>query len=115
MADRFNELLDKMRTLHDAKRADYTGGNDDILYNYRTSGNLAGIGVQKAIFSRLCEKVVRLSQTLGKGVAVTAETQQDTCLDLAIISLLLLIALEEPAWPFEPIDMSNPDVATYKI
>lgn len=94
---RFEELLQEMQELHDRKKSDYTAGNADILMNYRKSGDLAHIGVVKSIFARLCEKVIRISSILEKGgdTQVKDESIKDTCLDLAIISLLLRIAFEE--------------------
>lgn len=94
---RFEELLGQMQALHDRKKSDYTGGNADILFNYRASGELAHIGVVKSVFARLCEKVIRVSSILSKGgdTQVKDETVEDTCLDLAIISLLLRIAFEQ--------------------
>ena len=94
---RFEELLQQMQELHDRKKSDYTAGNADILHNYRTSGELAGISLPQSIFARLSEKVIRVSSILKKGgnTAVSDETVMDTCLDLAIISLLLRIAFEE--------------------
>ena len=94
---RFEELLGLMQELHDRKKSDYTAGNADILRNYRQSGNLAHISLTQSIFARLCEKVIRVSSILEKGgqTSVKDETVMDTCLDLAIISLLLRIAFEE--------------------
>ena len=96
-SSRFEQLLDQMRELHRQKRSDYTGDRPDILHNYRTAGELAGIGIEKAIFSRLAEKVIRISGILRKegDTQVKDETITDTCLDLAIIALLLRVALEE--------------------
>jgi hypothetical protein len=96
---RFEQLLGRMAELHAAKRSDYTGSSGDILFNYRTSAWLAGIEPHIGIFARLCEKVIRISSVLSKGgeVSVTDEKLTDTCLDIAVISLLLLIALEEEA------------------
>ena len=94
---RFEELLDKVKALHNAKKSDYTGTSGDILHNYRTSARLAGITTSTGIFARLCEKVVRVSSILSKNgdTKVADESITDTCLDLSIISLLLLISLEE--------------------
>lgn len=94
---RFEELLALMQELHDRKKSDYTAGNADILSNYRQSGNLAHISLAQSIFARLSEKVIRISSILKKGgqTSVKDETVMDTCLDLAIISLLLRIAFEE--------------------
>jgi hypothetical protein len=95
--NRFGELLRRMAGLHERKRTDYTGQSGDILHNYRMSAAMAGIPMHTGIFARLCEKVVRISSILQNGGAEsdTSEKITDTCLDLSIIALLLLIALEE--------------------
>lgn len=90
----FETYLDKMRDIHRAKRADYTGGGD-ILHNYRTSAKLAGIATGTGMFARLCEKIVRLSVCLPKdGTEVKDETVEDTLLDVSIIALLMLVERE---------------------
>lgn len=96
-SSRFEELLDQMRELHRQKRSDYTGDREDILHNYRTSSQMAGIPMPTGIFARLSEKVVRIGSILKKSgdTQVKDETITDTCLDLAIMALLLRIALEE--------------------
>ena len=94
---RFERLLAQMKNLHDQKRSDYTGTSGDILHNYRTSAKLAGITTAQGMFSRLCEKVVRISSVMSKGgeTQVTDERLADTYFDLAVISLLCIIESEE--------------------
>ena len=94
---RFDELLAQMKTLHDAKRSDYTGTSGDVLHNYRNSAKLAGISMQQGMFARLCEKVIRISSVLSNGgeTKVSDEKITDTYFDLAVISLLSIIASEE--------------------
>lgn len=96
---RFEELLDQMRDLHQRKRSDYTGTSGDLLWNYRNSAKLAGITTAQGMFSRLCEKVVRISSVMSKGgdTQVTDEGLKDTFFDLAVISLLCIIESEERA------------------
>ncbi len=95
--DRFNQLLMQMSELHRRKRSDYTGTTGDILHNYRQSSALAGISLEQGMFARLCEKVVRISSVLSKDgqTEVTDEKLDDTLLDLAIISLLMIIGRGE--------------------
>ena len=93
----FERLLDKVRELHRAKRSDYTGNSGDILYNYRSSASLAHIPMATGMFARLCEKVIRCSSILDKdgNVSVKDESFKDTMMDIAIISLLIIIAHNE--------------------
>lgn len=97
--DSFDKLLAKMSELHRQKRSDYTGLTGDILHNYRQSSRLAGISMEQGMFARLCEKVIRLSSVYSKGgeTEVSDEKIDDTLLDLAVISLLMIIAREEGA------------------
>lgn len=95
--DSFDRLLTTMRELHRQKRSDYTGLTGDILHNYRQSSRLAGISMEQGMFARLCEKVIRLSSVFSKGgsTEVADEKVDDTLLDLAVISLLMIVAREE--------------------
>lgn len=95
--DKFDKLLMQMSELHHKKRSDYTGLTGDILHNYRQSSALAGISMEQGMFARLCEKVVRISSVLSKDgqTEVTDEKLEDTLLDLAIISLLMIIGRGE--------------------
>jgi len=101
--DKFMYLLKKMEILHDAKKHDYTAGSSDSLYNYRNSAKLAGIKTEQTIFSRMCEKIMRISSIMSKKgeTKVSDETITDTCLDIAIIALLLIEAFEEDANVFD--------------
>lgn len=55
--DRFYELLDTMKILHDAKRHDY--GNEDELANFKLS-ELAGIPAWKGCVVRMGDKFSRI-------------------------------------------------------
>ena len=94
---RFEQLLAQMKELHDKKKADYTGTSGDILHNYRTSAKLAGITTFQAAFSRICEKVVRISSILEQNGKHQVEDEpiEQTLLDIAIGSLLCIIEVEE--------------------
>ena len=91
---RFEELLDRERAIHDAKRNDYTGGQDPLA-NYRFASALVGLPVELGMLQRVGEKVYRLSVLLcGQEQQVKDETIIDTCLDIAIIAKLIAIAWE---------------------
>jgi len=89
---RFNELLGSMRQLRAVKNADY-GSLFLESYNDKEIGN----------YNIICDierKSKRLRHILlkhGGNVNVAKETVYDTLLDLAIISLNVIIALEERA------------------
>lgn len=88
----FDALLDRERTIHDAKRNDYTGGLDP-LYNYRKSAEVMGISCALGMVGRLQEKVTRLSVLLRDGAERKVEDEKiaDTCIDIAIIAKLIAI------------------------
>lgn len=94
--DRFGQLLNEMRDLHDAKRSDYTGDGDDILYNYRKAAETMGVPTSVAILGRTQEKVTRLAMVLPSNEwKVKDEPPTQTWLDIAIQALLGLIACEQ--------------------
>lgn len=91
---RFNELLEEMRKLHDAKNHDYAPG-DDPLFNLRMS---ASFDVEPWIGTlvRMSDKMARLwSYAKKQGYEVQDEGVKDTLMDLAIYSLLCSILYEE--------------------
>lgn len=103
---RFEELLEQMRDLHRRKRSDYCGEDQDILYNYAKSGELAGISLFQSIFARTAEKVIRISSIMSKGGTVEVEDEDptNTLLDIAIQSLLAIQAFDREGF-------FGPDVA----
>lgn len=91
---RFKQLIEREQAIHDAKRNDYTGGQDPLA-NYRFSSSLVGLTVEQAMLQRIGEKVYRLSVLLGgQKQQVNDESILDTCLDIAIIAKLIAIAWE---------------------
>lgn len=98
--DPFGDELDAIRKLHDAKKADYTGGKHPLA-NYKNAGESIGVSAGQAMFSRLNEKVFRAKELLASGTApqVTNESLADTFRDIAIISILIKIWLDpESGW-----------------
>ena len=92
--DAFDRELDKIRVLHAAKRADYTG-NDGALANYMFASEMIGVSVIQGMFMRLCEKVFRFKSLLSTGLPprVGDETPADTLRDITIISTLMNLHL----------------------
>ena len=90
--DRFYELLDTMKILHDAKRHDY--GNEDVLANFKLS-ELAGIPAWKGCVVRMGDKFSRIMGFAKKGkLEVKDESIKDTLMDMATYALIGIILLE---------------------
>ncbi len=91
---RFYELLNLMASIHSAKNHDYAG-TADPLANLRLC-SAAGIPPWKGVVVRLSDKFSRL-QTFAKqgNLKVSAESIQDTLIDMAIYALLCAVLIEE--------------------
>ena len=93
-SERFYELLDSMKAIHDAKRHDY-GREEDIFANFRTC-EMAGIPAWKGSCIRLGDKFSRLMGFAKKEkLQVKDESIKDTLLDMANYALITLILYEE--------------------
>lgn len=92
--DPFNELLDKMRAVHDAKSHDYAATVDPYS-NCRRSEEM-GIPAWKAVLIRISDKYSRLVSFSKQGeLKVKDESVEDTFLDLANYALIGLILYRE--------------------
>lgn len=89
---RFNELLTLMKTTHDAKGADYEG-NGRPYENIRT-GEDWGVEPWKMAMMRVGEKLKRLQSYAQKG-SLNNESAFDSLLDIAVLSLIGYVLLEE--------------------
>ena len=93
-SQRFYEILDVIKKLHDDKRHDY-GAGDDIFANFRLS-ELAGISPWKGSVVRMGDKYARISNFIKKGdFNIKEENIKDTLMDMAIFSLITIILYEE--------------------
>lgn len=89
----WENFIQRMNEVHNAKRADYTGGNADPLYNYSRAAEAMGVTTKQAMVGRLQEKVTRLAMLTKPGKeAQVEESIADTCLDVAIIAALIASA-----------------------
>ena len=90
---RFYEILETIKTLHDAKKHDY--GNADIFANFRLS-ELAGIPAWQGSVVRMGDKYARISNFIKKGdFKFKEESIKDTLMDMAIYSLITIVLYEE--------------------
>lgn len=85
MTDRFGELLDEMRALHDAKASDY-GEN-------LKAAEAFGVPSWVGCLIRANDKMARL-QTFAKKGSLKNENALDSLIDLANYALLAYIELE---------------------
>jgi hypothetical protein len=93
-SERFHEILDVIKKLHDAKRHDY-GDEEDVFANFRLS-ELAGISPWKGSVVRMGDKYARISNFIKKGdFKFKEESIKDTLMDMAIYSLITIILYEE--------------------
>ena len=92
-SERFYEILDTIKDLHDAKKHDY--GNSDVFANFRLS-ELAGISPWKGSVVRMGDKYARISNFIKKGdFKFKEESIKDTLMDMAIYSLITIVLYEE--------------------
>jgi len=89
----FNELLITISKLHADKNSDYAG--DNPLSNFRMCEEI-GIPAWLGAWVRMSDKWNRIKSIIKKGESkVTSESLEDTLLDLATYSLLVIILLKE--------------------
>ena len=93
-SERFHEILDVIKKLHDAKRHDY-GDDTDVFANFRLS-ELAGIPAWQGSVIRMGDKYARISNFIKKGdFKFKEENIKDTLMDMAIYSLITMVLYEE--------------------
>ena len=92
---KFNEILEKMREIYDAKNYDYSGG--DEFGNFKESERI-GVPSWKGAFIRLQDKYSRACNLIKIGEEnrkVMDEKLEDTLLDLANYAVIVLSLLTE--------------------
>ena len=96
-SQRFLDLLDEMRRLHESKSADY-GSETDPRANIRQGAEFVGIEPWRAAMVRIADKVQRL-KTFCRTGRLVHEGVRDTLLDLSAYSLLAIVLFDEGAKP----------------
>jgi len=93
-SEKFYELLDKMKEIHDIKRHDYASP-EDVFKNFRTS-ELAGIPAWKGVALRIGDKFSRLMSFCKQGeLKVVDESIGDTLIDMANYAIICHILFYE--------------------
>ena len=82
--------LDLIKT----KNADYSGGKNRFK-NFDIAGEICNISSEKGILVRMSDKIVRIGNLLDKKAKVKDETIEDTLLDLANYSYILLAKIKK--------------------
>lgn len=89
---RFHALLAQIGEMHAKKSQDY-GLKDDIFANFRTSEEF-GIEPWRAVLVRMNDKITRIKAFAQTG-HLANEGVEDSLLDLASYSLIVLLLLQE--------------------
>jgi len=88
----FYALLEEIKKLHDSKGADYEGEGKSYC-------NLRGPeewGVPAWVYAMTrCEEKMRRLKTFAKGSALKHEGARDSLLDIAVLSLIAVVLMEE--------------------
>lgn len=90
--ERFHQLLDEIKHLHDLKNTDYAT-EEDPLANLKDCSRL-GIHPATGAICRMQDKMRRIEAFFKKGELVN-ESVRDSLVDLAIYSLLSVLLLDE--------------------
>lgn len=96
--DFFKATLDKMEETCRKKNSDYAN-SPDPFFNFTRVENLGIATTEQGFLTRMTDKLCRISNLIEKaknneGPAVTTESINDTLLDLATYSILLMGYLE---------------------
>ena len=92
---KFDALIDKERSIRDAKRNDYTGSHSPF-FAFERAGDSMNVSAGLAMLGRMIEKATRLQVLLqGTKSQVKDETIIDTAVDISIISKLIAIWWED--------------------
>ncbi len=90
---KFNEILEKMKEIHEAKNHDYS--REGEFGNFKESEKI-GIPAWKGAFVRLQDKYTRACNLIaGKEAKVLDEKLEDTLLDLANYAVIVLCLLKD--------------------
>ncbi len=94
MTDKFDALIEEIRTIRQSKSHDYAE-DEDKLSNLRRCQRL-GVEPWRGVLVRLTDKWSRIEQLAG-GKKPKHESIRDSLMDNAIYSLLAIVLLDEVA------------------
>ena len=89
------ETCSKMISISKAKNADYTGGGEDAFANFTRVEAMGICTTEQGFLTRMTDKMSRIASFVKNGnLQVKDESVQDTLIDLANYSILMLGYLE---------------------
>jgi len=89
----FNQTVEKMRDIMLSKGNDYA--NEDRLSNFKLAGSICGLSPQQNCLSLIATKVARLGVLLKEKSEPNNESIEDSLVDMANYTLLLIMILKD--------------------
>lgn len=105
--DKFNEILEELKAMHDKKSEDY-GTGEDPYANVRASASF-GVAPWIGALIRENDKTTRIKSFIAKGHLVN-ESLEDSLIDKAVYSIIALLLYRETRHelittrPWRPVD-----------
>ena len=99
--DKFSEVLDKIKRLHESKKADYSDPSDRFS-NFKEAAIAAGVTVEQTFEVLLGIKQARIKQLSQPGRSPQNESLVDSYYDRATYAILALVYLLEKIENEEP-------------
>ena len=84
---KFDRLIEKIRSIHDKKNADYATAQNPYS-NFEETAEFAGITVDKVFAVLIGIKEARLKELTSSGKIPNNESIQDTRIDAAVYAVL---------------------------
>ena len=87
----YQSYLDLIVETIKKKNADYTAGDEDPFLNFKVAAEFCDTSVEKQLFSRMMDKIMRMRGIVGNEheVQLKEESLEDTCIDLAGYAIIL--------------------------
>jgi len=89
----FDEITEKMRAIMLSKGNDYA--NEDRLSNFKLAGSICGLTPEQNCLSLIATKVARLGVLLKSNKEANNESIEDSLVDMANYTLLLIMLLKD--------------------
>jgi len=106
----FDKQTAKMRSIMEAKNADYTGATADPFANFSRVESLGICSTEQGFLTRMTDKLCRIASFVKKGeLKVKDESVHDTLIDLANYAILMAAHLSTPKVKTETLNVENMD------
>lgn len=92
--EEFQKITERMLAITTAKNSDYTGDSSQPFKNFTMVETMGAASTEQGFFTRMNDKMMRFAGFLKNGtLAVEDEKIEDTLMDLANYSILLICYL----------------------